>query len=188
MTADHQPTTDVPSNILPFPAKRKRGFCLYVKREDLPSNAESISAHPRYSPAVYQREPLPLAYTPGGALLPPLDPRGIGGYRRIRLDRWRATKAWRALSAELDAATDALQSAVEAESDVDGALDEWDAVALRVCCYPTKRPWDLRAKLALVAAIAGVPFEWGMSRGQCETRAQHALALVDLVLRHACSA
>jgi hypothetical protein len=117
---------------------------------------------------------MPALYAPCGDLLPPLH-----RFRRIRLDTHRATKAWRALAGELEAATDALAAAVEEPgADVDAAYAQWREVAARALDYRTPRISDMRRLIALAAILAGERFAHG-GLEHFNTRNEAVFAMLD---------
>jgi hypothetical protein len=174
MPAEAEPITT--ATILPFPTKRKRAYPMAARpRGMLPANVALLENHPRFAASSYDGDEPQVLYSPGGRRLPPL------GLDRIRLSCWRATKAWRTLALELEAATDALEAALDTEG-CDAALDRWKEVAGVACAYRTARPGDLRAKIALVAAYCEIPFRHGGVR-RASSRAQQALELMDAIVR-----
>jgi hypothetical protein len=93
-------------------------------------------------------------HTPSGRLIPQ-----TGKWDRITLTRWRVTKAWRAVSAELDAATDALDAAEE--SDLDAKLNAWLTIAARAVILDAHSAQTMRCRIALAALLSGHRFTFG---------------------------
>jgi hypothetical protein len=97
-------------------------------------------------------------WTPAGQLLP-----RTHRFDRIRLSRDKATKRWRELAGELDAATDQIAA-------TDGsyeALGAWRTIAANAIIAPLGKSAAanldrLRTKLALAAVLSGAPFRYGM--------------------------
>lgn len=102
-------------------------------------------------------------------------------WRRLKLNRYQATKQWRALADELDRATDRL-----AETDhSDAALAEWNEAALKAITAPwagslENNLHNLRTRIGLTAVLLGERFRYGgIHDGDHETRAELAFAMLD---------
>jgi hypothetical protein len=111
-------------------------------------------------------------YAPNGHLLP-----RTGWRDRIKLPLWHATKAWRAIAKELDAATDAIAAAND--EDLDATWETWVTIAIRAVQTPSNSRWALRTKIALASVIAGEPFEHG---SRLTSGGQVAFRLLDGVV------
>jgi hypothetical protein len=112
-------------------------------------------------------DPAPV-FTIDGHLVPPLKEYGVGS--RIRLSRHCATKKWRACADALDAATDAVASALNPPTNVAqinpqrilaDAVIQWRNAAARALCIGPRNYHQLRQQVALAAIISGARFAHG---------------------------
>lgn len=168
------------ANVLRFPSDRKKPYENPSRwwEQPLPANVRRLNPKP-YRP---RRDPEldgPPRYTQSGRMLP-LTHR----WRRIALSTHHATRAWKTLAHELSEATDRIITA-EATRDpeqLEAAVDRFRTVALAVLKCNTGNSWDLRAKLALVAWMAGARDPRFLHPEDDPTATESALARFDMVL------